>query len=165
MQRHHHYFSSSLHVHKLLGGGVGAIGRRRISIRNSVLSSEMYCTYWKIQWIFRMNQSASCTLFGAHKKVQTTWLVRAEMSGYLREGTIELCRNRVAKYIVKSVGLGQFYVQILGGIEEPLVLPAIFTWLSSPWCLELLFFYKHSLCFVTAGYAVSVLWRCRVTPD
>lgn len=26
-------------------------------------------------------------------------------------------------------------------------------------------FYKHSLCFITAGYAVSLLWRCRVTPD
>lgn len=83
-----------------------------------------------------------------------------------KRGTVQ--KERVTKYILKSGGLGLVggspTPQILGGVGEPRVLPAIFT--STPYFLmSWIAFYKHSLCFITAGYAVSLLWRCRVTLD
>lgn len=58
-----------------------------------------------------------------------------------KRGTVQ--KERVTKYILKSGGLGLVggspTPQILGGVGEPRVLPAIFTSTPISWCLELLF--------------------------
>lgn len=88
--------------------------------------------------------------------------VRAETLDYLWQGNSEFCRERIKPSIsLKAGGLGHFYLQIHGGVRRASGIACIVPCSSMSW----IGFYKHSLCFITAGYAVSLLWRCRVTPD